>query len=126
MKKLDLPEWSIETKALKDEELLKIIKNKKMSIIHHQLETEIFENLNNSDKNDLFVIGKEDITTAIMSYMLKKLYITKKLSKKLFENFEEGVLNFEINIIEKLEDGDAGDRLKQFGGLIGIYYYVPN
>ena len=59
-------------------------------------------------------------------YFDKGLYamMTNKF-KKLFENFETDVLNFKINIIEKIEDGDAGDRLKQFGGLIGIYYYIP-
>ena len=72
----------------------------------------------------MFVFGKKDVVKSINNCMLKELYITKRLKHKLEQNFSSDKLNFTIHQIIKIKSGDVADTLiKNYGGLVGVYYY---
>jgi len=70
------------------------------------------------------MFGKKEVSNGILDYMVKKLFISKKLYKSLKKNISKEYLNFEIIIIKKNSNGDIGDIFfKNYEGIIGIKYY---
>jgi hypothetical protein len=79
----------------------------------------VIKELSNPLKSGLYAFRAE-IQDAIDQYLIKELYVSATEYKKLVINNP----NFEVYIIESLEQGDSGHILQRdFDGVIGIKYY---
>ena len=78
--------------------------------------TQLFESM---DTNlDGYIYGIDEITSTDREYMLKEAWITEELNEQLVLDW-----NCEINVITY--DSELKQRLTDYGGVIGILYYVP-
>jgi hypothetical protein len=106
---------------LTDETILNIMSNIKNLQLHNEL-TDILDKLLDPKIENKIVFGK-DIQTCIKSSLLKTLYCTETIEKKL-SIIPQHYKNFEIKIIKPIEKGDIYDKLeKNYAGAIGIKYY---
>ena len=80
--------------------------------------------MTNPDKIDLFVFGRKNVRDEILSYTVKKLFVTSDIFSKYKQNIPSECFNFEVNIVDKNTPGDYGDQLiKNFEGVIAVKYY---
>lgn len=124
LKNIKLPEkdYLVHKHFLSDDEIHNIFKRDDMLKNHKQLEN-LFGILNNEKTSDRVLVGK-DIVKGITSYMIKELFCTPKMYKKIFDKIDPEYLNFKFIIIESLDDGDIGDKLKKdYKGALGYTYY---
>jgi hypothetical protein len=112
---------SVNTTELTEEAILKIMSNIKNIQYHNEL-TDIFNKLLDPKIETKITFGK-DIQTCIKSSLLKTLYCTETIQKKL-STIPDHYKNFEIKVVKLIEKGDISDKLeKDYGGAIGIKYY---
>ena len=65
-----------------------------------------------------------DFKNKIEGYMIKKLFIDKKLLNIFYNHIDKSLINFELNIVEYSENLDPIKKLiNDFGGIIGETYY---
>jgi hypothetical protein len=89
-----------------------------------KLNTEVLTQMTNPDKIDLFVFGRKNVKEAILSYAVKKLFVTSDIFAKYKINIPTECFNFEVCVVDKITPGDYGDTLiKNFDGVIAIKYY---
>ena len=89
-----------------------------------KLNTEVLTQMTNPDKIDLFIFGRKNVKEAILSYLVKKLYVTSDIFAKYKINIPIECFNFEVCIVDKNTSGDYGDTLiKNFDGVIAVKYY---
>ena len=103
-----------------------IEKINKFEILKNQnlLQSEILNQLQNPNLINKILFGKKEISKGILDYMIKKLFIDKKLLKSLKKNISNDYLNFEIIEINSIENGDIGYQfLKNYDGIIALKYY---
>ncbi len=86
--------------------------------------TEVLTQMTNPDKIDLFVFGRKNVREAILSYAVKKLFVTSDIFEKYKINIPSECFNFEVCVVDKITPGDYGDTLiKNFDGVIAVKYY---
>ena len=93
---------------------------------NHTLLQHYMNNLTNPKYIDLFVFGKlkVEIKEAIENYQLKELFIEKRKLEKLKEILPEDCFNFNIYLIEAIEQGDVADQfINSYNGLLGVKYF---
>ena len=89
-----------------------------------KLNTEVLTQMTNPEKIDLFIFGRKNVKEAILSYLVKKLFVTSDIFAKYKINIPTECFNFEICIVDKNTTGDYGDTLiKNFDGVIAVKYY---
>lgn len=119
--KINIP---ILTKKLLREALIKEINKIDISSNLLRLNNEVLSQLTNPKCSHLFVFGKKDVGKSIMNYMVKTLFITPDLLKKLQNKLKPDMFNFEVIIIKSLEPSDLGSTfIVNYDGIIGIKYY---
>ena len=122
IKTLKLEKHFIFNKYLTMEQIYECFRKDEMLTKHKRLK-ECLDYIKNEDLIDRVKFGK-DIRDAIDIYMIKTLYCSKIKYDKLKKIYSEDVLNFEILIIDKVEQGDIGDIfMKDYNGIIGYTYY---
>ena len=112
-------------KNLHKAEIIKHFYTKQMMLNHLKLE-KCFDMLDNEKEIDLVIYGKLSgkIKVSIESYMVKTLFVSQETLSKLKSHIDSDYFNFEIVMIEKLEEGDISERLmNDFKGVIGIARY---
>ena len=123
LKKIKLSD-NVFIKNLNNEQLMDIIETNIIKNNQEMLQIQILDNLLNPEFEDKFIFGRNDVSFAIDNFMIKKLFVNQKLLKKLKENIEKYLLNFEIIEIISLETGDIGQEFnKNYGGIIGVKYF---
>jgi len=86
--------------------------------------TEVLTQMTHPDKIDLFVFGRKNVREAILSYAVKKLFVTSDIFAKYKINIPAECFNFDVIIVDKNTSGDYGDTLiKNFDGVIAVKYY---
>jgi predicted lipoprotein len=79
-------------------------------------------NLLNPNIGHRILFGK-DITKAITNTMVKQIYCTPEMEKKIREKIPIELQKFEINVV-RTYGNDMGKRLRdEFSGIIGITYF---
>ena len=75
------------------------------NIISNQniLKSEILNQLENPNLINKILFGKNEVSKGILDYMIKILFIDKKLLKSLKKNISSEYLNFKIIEIESLK-----------------------
>jgi hypothetical protein len=112
---------SVNTCELTDESILKQMSNIKNIKYHREL-TDVLDKLLDPKMENKIVFGK-DIRSCIKDGLLKTLYCTEPVHKKIL-NIPEHLKNFEIKVIASMESGDMADKLeKDYSGAVGIKYY---
>lgn len=115
---------NIYTKKLDTEFIIDKIEELEILNNHKILELEVLSQIENPQVINKLMFGKKEVSNGILDYMVKKLFISKKLYKSLKKNISKEYLNFEIIIIKKNSNGDIGDIFfKNYEGIIGIKYY---
>lgn len=111
-------------KKLNNSEIVEKITNYNIISNQNILKSEILNQLENPNLINKILFGKNEVSNGILDYMIKILFIDKKLLKSLKKNISSEYLNFKIIEIESLKSGDIGDLfLKNYDGIIGIKYY---
>ena len=88
------------------------------------LQSEILNQLQKPNLINKILFGKKEISKGILDYMIKILFIDKKLLKSLKKNISNDYLNFEIIEIDSIKNGDIGYQfLKNYDGIIALKYY---
>jgi hypothetical protein len=78
--------------------------------------------ISNINEMHLVSYGK-NIIKDIKNHLIKKIYCTSNMNKKINDKFQK-YINFEIIIIDSLEIGDIADIFKtNYKGILGIKYY---
>jgi len=122
LKSLKLPNHHIFTKHLDDFQIIEVF-DKDEAIDKMEKLNEYFGYIKNDKLADRLIFGN-NVITAIDSFMIKTLFCSPKRYAKLKQLYDKASLNFEIIVIDSLESGDAGDRLrKDYKGLLGFTYY---
>lgn len=115
----------IYNKNLKNDEILKKIKENKMIEKHKELE-DLFLTFNDESKLHLLLFGNinKDIKEAIECYQVKQLYCHKDKIKELKSQCSKECYNFEIIEIDKVDNNDVSHKLlNDYGGVVGVKYY---
>lgn len=122
IKKLEIKPHLIYNKNLNNEEILKEFYKYNMNILHKRL-SETIDLIKNEKTLHRVVFGK-DIINSINYNQIKTLFCSPKKLKKVFDTFDNDLLNFEILEIKPISDGDISERFrKDFNGIIGYTYY---
>jgi hypothetical protein len=122
IKKLEIKPHLIYNKNLNNEEILKEFYKYNMNILHKRL-SETIDLIKNEKTLHRVVFGK-DIINSINYNQIKTLFCSPKKLKKVFDTFDNDLLNFEILEIKPIYDGDISERFrKDFNGIIGYTYY---
>jgi hypothetical protein len=109
-------------KKLTNEELLSLVNKYDMQELHREL-TECIAMISNEKTMHLISYGK-NLVSDIKNFMIKKLYCTSKMTKRVKDKFEKSELNFKMIEVTRLEKGDICDIFdKDYNGIIGIKYY---
>lgn len=112
-------------KNMVNSEIIEIINKKEIKDNQEKFKKEFLDNIQNPNECDKLLFGKKEVGDAILNYMVKKIFVNPKILKMLKDKVDNSALNFEINVIKSLEPGDYGQLLnKDFGGIVGIKYYV--
>ena len=111
-------------KNLLNSEIIELINEKEIKDNQLKFKKEFLDNISNPNEQDKLIFGKNEVGEAILNFMLKKIFVNPKILKLLKEKVDASTLNFEINVIKSLENGDYGQTLnKDFGGIVGIKYF---
>ena len=112
-------------KNLVNSEIIDIIVEKEIKDNQEKFKREFLDNISNPSESDKLIFGRNEVGDAILNYMVKKIFVNPKILKMLKDKVDNSILNFEINVIKSLETGDLGQILnKDYGGIVGIKYYV--
>ena len=125
LKKFQYKDTLIFNKKLNKIDILDEINKLKIKDNHKKLEI-VFEYLEDESKLHLLIYGKikKEIKEAVEAYRVKEMFCHKERLHILKKQLPKEYYNFPIHIIDKLDDGDIGDRLlKDYRGAIGIAYY---
>lgn len=112
-------------RKLNDEEVFDIFMKEEMKEKHVDLQ-KCFDMMTNQKELHLVIYGKlnNEIKEAVESYRLKKLFIHTNVIKELQQMVPTECFNFELVIINSLENNDIGQTLMdQYNGAIGVAYY---
>lgn len=112
-------------KRLKDDDILDIFVKEEMKEKHEELQ-KCFDMIKNEKDLHLIVYGKltKEIKEAVENYRLKKLFIHNKYLQKLKQIVSEDCFNFDLIIIDNIDNNDIGQKLiDEYNGVIGISYY---
>lgn len=123
MKKLKIDDHHLKSeKKLSNDELMSLITRNDMLELHKELHDCILM-ISNEQTMHMVSCGK-NLISDINNYMIKKLYCTPKMAKRVKDKFDKNVLNFKLIEITSLEKNDIYDELdKDYNGIIGIKYY---
>ena len=122
IKKLEIKHHLIFNKNLNNEEILDEFYKYHMNLLHRRL-SETIDLIKNEKTLHRVIFGK-DIINAINYNQIKTLFCSPKKLKKVYETFDNDLLNFEIIEIKSICNGDISERLrKDFNGIIGYTYY---
>ena len=122
IKKLEVKPHLIYNKNLNNEEILDEFYKYNMTLSHKRL-NETIDLIKNEKTIHRVVFGK-DIINAINYNQIKTLFCSPKKLKKVFNTFDNDLLNFEIIEIKSISNGDISERFrKDFNGIIGYTYY---
>jgi len=107
--------------SLNQEEITEYFEKKENIFTMKDLEMWI-NNLLNPNIGHRILFGK-DITKAITNTMVKQIYCTPEMEKKIREKIPIELQKFEINVV-RTYGNDMGKRLRdEFSGIIGITYF---
>jgi len=122
LKKIKINPHLLFNKNLSNDEIFYEFYKKDMLEKHKKL-IDILSLINNEKTMHRVIFGK-DLINAINYNQIKTLFCSPKKIKKIYKNFNNDLLNFEIIEIKSLEKGDIGEELKtKFKGIIGYTYY---
>ncbi len=122
LKNLKSDKHYIYTKMLTDEEIADVFKKEQVGAVHKQLD-EYMTYITNEKLMHRIVFGK-DVQKKIISKELKTVFCSPEMYTKILEKVPQEYLNFDLKLVESLEKGDSGDKLKtQYMGVIGVTYY---
>jgi hypothetical protein len=122
LRNLDLKQHILFQNNLTKEKILEEFNNYDMLKLHKRL-NETIDLINNEKTINRVVFGK-DLINAINFNQIKTLFCSPKKLKKVYDNFEKDILNFEIIEIKSLDKGDIGEKFrKEYNGIIGYTYY---
>ena len=123
IKKIKINTPIFKKKLLRDT-LIKEVEKIDVSSNLIKLDNEVLSQMTNPKCINLFMFGKKEVGKGIMNFMIKKLFITAPLLKKLQNKLEPEKFNFEVTVIKSLEPGDIGSTfISNYEGIIGIKYY---
>jgi len=101
-------------------EMLNKIKKNLMLKNHLQLDL-VLNNLQNPKWENKLVFGKKDISESLKYCSIKTLFCSSKNFSKIKNLID---INFEVVIVDKLQNGDTGDLFKKnYDALLGIKYF---
>lgn len=113
---------SINQTHLTNDKILKIFDDYDM-LEKHKLLEECMGFISNEKMSNRILFGK-DIDQGVQNYMIKTIFCTPPMYKKLCGLYNNDLLNFEIHVVRILEKGDICDQLKQnYHGMIAMTYY---
>lgn len=122
LKNLKSDRYQIFTRNLTDEEIYNIFKKDEIISIHKQLQ-EYMTYITNEKLTHRIVFGK-DIEKKIITRELKIIFCSQDIYTKIKIKIPSEYLNFDLILVDTLEKGDIGDKLKiQYNGALGVTYY---
>lgn len=122
LKNLKLDGHIIIHKSLRDDEVLDEFMNLENTMILKELD-EVLGYMQHPKMMHRVVFGK-DISKQIKEMGLKTIYCTDQIYKKMKEQIDSSLLNFEIKIFKIKNPGDCADIIKtSYNGAIGLTYY---
>jgi len=124
IKKINIPKnWIVDYSILSNNEIIKLFNDKLMEKKLLEL-TDIFTELEFDNNKILYGMLEKEIKTNIENYRVEKLFIHSERMNDFKNCIDTEFVNFKIIEINKLNNGDDGDKLlNDYGGFIGKLYY---
>jgi hypothetical protein len=122
LKNLSLNNHHVFTRMLTDEEITNIFKTDKISAVHKKFDDHIA--YMNHEKTIHRIVFSKEIEKCIKNMQLSTIYCTPDIFERIRQKVPHELLNFDLVLVESLQVGDSGDKLKNtYGGVVGVTYY---